>query len=170
MQGLSCARKRSPRRPRVRRCLLKGCEHRFHPRHPKQRYCGAQCRKAARKWSRWKAQQRYRATPSGKTKRTDQSRRYRERVKTRKPPEPEADNEVARVVTPEDFFRTILRSARLLRAVHAAAAKSLAALLFARLPAGNGARSGMGAPLEAGADLKPEILIPRLGRPYIQAV
>jgi hypothetical protein len=34
--------------------------------------------------ARWKAQQRYRATKSGKEKRTDQSRRYRERIKSRK--------------------------------------------------------------------------------------
>ena len=86
-----------PAGARARHCLLKGCEQPFHPRQANQRYCSSACRKAARRWSRWKAQQRYRATPSGKAKRTDQSRRYRERIKTRKPPEPEADNEAARV-------------------------------------------------------------------------
>ena len=40
-----------------------------------------ECRKAARAWSRWKAQQSYRATAAGKQKRNGQSRRYRERVK-----------------------------------------------------------------------------------------
>lgn len=168
MQGLSCTRKRSPRRPRVRRCLLKGCEHRFHPRHPNQRYCGAECRKAARKWSRWKAQQRYRATPSGKTKRTDQSRRYRERVKSHKPTDPEADNDGARVITPEHFFRARLRPTGLLRGIHTPAAKSLAALLLGRLPTRNAARPRTGTPLETSADLKLEILIRRRGWPYIQ--
>ena len=82
--------KRSARRLRTRRCLLKGCERRFHPHQVCQRYCGERCRKAARQWSRWKAQQRYRATTAGKQKRNGQSQRYREHVKSRKPPEPEA--------------------------------------------------------------------------------
>ena len=88
-------RRRPSARPRARCCLLKGCEQRFHPRQSNQRYCSAECRKAARKWSRWKAQQRYRATKAGKAKRTDQSRRYRERVKSRKPAAPDADTEAA---------------------------------------------------------------------------
>ena len=41
--------------------------------------------------------------------RTDgQSLRYRERVKSRKPPEPEAVNDPARVFTTEHFFRSLL--------------------------------------------------------------
>jgi hypothetical protein len=146
-------RKRSARRPRERCCLLKGCDQSFQPRQPTQRYCSAECRKAARKWSRWKAQQRYRATNSGKAKRTDQSRRYRERIKSRKPPEPEADNDAARVITPEHFFRADVRPTGLLRRIHAAAAKPLAALLLARLPTCDGARPRTGASVEAGADL-----------------
>jgi hypothetical protein len=158
-------RKPPVRRPRARCCLLKGCGQRFHPRQANQRYCSAACQESARKWSRWKAQQRYRATNSGKAKRTDQSRRYRERVKSRKPPEPEANNEAARVITPEDFFRSFLRSAWLLRRIHTPPAKSFAALLLARLPARHRARSRAGAPLETGANLKPEILIRKRGCP-----
>ena len=146
-------RKQSARRPRARCCLLKGCDQFFHPQQSTQRYCSAKCRKAARKWSRWKAQQRYRATKSGKAKRTDQSRRYRERVKSRKPTAPEADNETARVITLEHFFRSFLRPARLLRGVRMPAAKSLAALLLAGMPARDGAHSGTGAALETGAHL-----------------
>ena len=112
-------RKRLARRPRTRRCLLKGCEQRFHPRQARQRYCSEGCRKAARKWSRWKAQQRYRATAAGQQKRNGQSRRYRERVKNRKPAEPEAVNEAARVITTEHFFRAWLRPAGLLRELRA---------------------------------------------------
>src|SRR5438270_1314672 len=93
--------KRSARQPRTRRCLLKGCEQRFHPRQARQRYCSEGCREAARKWSRWKAQQTYRATTTGKEKRNGQSRRYRERVKSRKPAESEAAAEPARVITTE---------------------------------------------------------------------
>jgi hypothetical protein len=133
-------RKRSGRRPRARHCLLKGCEQRYHPQTANQRYCSAECQKAARKWSRWKGQQRYRATKSGKAKRADQSQRYRQRIKSHKPAEPKPDSETARVITPEHFFRSFLRSTRLLRGIHTAAAKSLAALLLARLSPCHGAR------------------------------
>ena len=101
-------RRRLPRRPRMRCCLLKGCEQRFHPRRGRQRYCSEECRKAARKWDRWKAQQRYRETAAGKQKRNGQSRRYRERVKSRKPPEPKAVNDPARVIPTEHFFRSFV--------------------------------------------------------------
>jgi hypothetical protein len=107
-------RRRLPRRPRMRRCLLKGCEERFAPRQARQRYCSEACREAAREWSQWKAQERYRATRAGKQQRNGQSQRYRERVKSRKPPEPEAVHEAARVITTEHFFRSLLRPAWLL--------------------------------------------------------
>ena len=42
-----------------------------------------------------------------KQKRNGQSQRYRERVKSRKPPEPEAVNEPARVITTRTFFSII---------------------------------------------------------------
>jgi hypothetical protein len=145
-------RRQCARRPRMRRCLLKGCEERFHPRQARQRYCSARCREAARRWSRWKAQQRYRETRAGKQKRNGQSRRHRERVRSRKPPEPEAVGEAARVIT-KNFFRGMLRPARLLRKIRARAAKSLTTLLQAGVPACTGTRPGAGAVLETGADL-----------------
>ena len=146
-------RKRVARRPRRRRCLLRGCEQRYHPRQARQRYCSEGCRKAARKWSRWKAQQRYRATRAGQQKRNGQSRSYRERVKSRKSSEPEAVDEAARVITTQHFFRSLLRPAGVLRALRAPAAKSFAAFLFAPVPAGAGTGGGAGAALEGGADL-----------------
>ena len=97
-------RKRPVRRPRARRCLLKGCERRFHPEHARQHYCSGDCREAARQWSEWKARRKYRATAAGKRKRNGQSQRYRKRVKERKPPEKEAVSEAARVIT-KKFFR-----------------------------------------------------------------
>ena len=103
-------RKRPTRRPRTRGCLLKGCNRRFHPREARERYCSQQCRQAARQWSRWKAQRSYRATAAGKEKRNGQSRRYRERVRKR---QQQAAPEAARVIT-KDFFRPLLRPARLL--------------------------------------------------------
>jgi hypothetical protein len=146
-------RKRRTRKPRPRWCLLKGCEQRFHPRQARQRYCSDHCREKARRWSRWKAQQRYRETAAGQRKRNGQSQRYRERVKSRKPPEPEAVSDTARVITQDHFFRADLRPARLLRAVRAPAAKSFTALLFARLPARGGTSAGAGTALETGAHL-----------------
>lgn len=135
-------RKGPVRRPRARRCLLKGCEQRFHPRHARQRYCSEPCRAAAREWAEWKAQQTYRATAAGKRKRNGQSQRYRQRVKQRKPRQKEVVAEAARVI-PKKFFRGLLRPARLLRVLHAFAAIAAAALLFACLPACHG--TGVGA-------------------------
>ena len=129
--------------PRARRCLLKGCERRFRPRQAHQRYCGGECRKAARAWSRWKAQQKYRDTAPGKQKRNGQSRRHRERVRIRKTPTEEAVPDAARVITTacgKVFFRCLLRPARLLRMFRAPAAIAAATLLFAAMPACDGAR------------------------------
>ena len=142
-----------PYQPRKRRCLLKKCEQKYHPRHRQQRYCSARCREQARKWSRWKAQQRYRETAAGRQKRNHQSRRYRERVKHRKPEHPKPVNETARVITDEHFFRTHLRPAGVLRVFRVAPAKPFAALLFARLPTRLGACSGARAALETDAHL-----------------
>lgn len=152
------------RRPRTRGCLLKGCERRFRPQRSGQRYCSSECGQAARRWSRWKAQQSYRETAAGKEKRNGQSRRYRERVRNREQTAPEeAVAEPARVIT-QNFFRPLLRSAGLLRGLRAAAAIALPALLFARVPARHGtslaARAAL-APCSATAmeDLSP--LCPR---------
>ena len=125
----------SGRRPRTRCCLLKGCERRFCPQRAGQHYCSDECRRAARQWSRWKAQQSYRATAAGKDKRNGQSRRYRQRVRNRPPATPkEAVPEAARVITP-NFFRPLLRPSWLLRGIRSAAALAPPALLFARMPA-----------------------------------
>ena len=163
-------RRRLPRRPRMRCCLLKGCEERFHPGQAGQRYCSGECREAAREWSRWKAQQRYRATRACKQRRNGQSRRYRERVKSRKPAEPEGVPEAARVITTGHFFRPFVRPAGLLCGIRAWAAKSFTTLLLGRVPASDGARPGTGAVLETGARFNPEILIGWRRWAYIQPV
>ena len=145
--------KRWARRPRMRLCLLKGCEQRFHPRHFRQRYCSEGCRREARKWSRWKAQHQYRATRAGKQKRNSQSQRYRERVRSRKPPEPEAVDEAARVITKKFFRGRLLRPARLLQRLCARATKSFATLLFSRLSACAGTSPRAGTALERSTHL-----------------
>jgi hypothetical protein len=68
-----------PWHPCCRRCLLKGCERWFLPSRPQARYCSTACQHAARRWRRWHASQRYRATTHGKQRRRDQARRYRSR-------------------------------------------------------------------------------------------
>jgi hypothetical protein len=67
------------RRPRCRRCLLKGCEQRFRPSRPQSRYCSDPCQHQARRWRRWRAGQKYRASQQGKERRRHQSQRGRER-------------------------------------------------------------------------------------------
>ena len=140
--------------PRARRCLLKGCERRFRPACARQRYCSDECRAAARAWSEWKAQQAYRATAAGKAKRNAQNRRYRERLQERKPPVEETVPEVARVI-PSQFFRRLLRPARLLRRLRALVAVTAAAVLLPGLPARAGARLGARAALAATIRLAP---------------
>ena len=51
------------RRPRQRRCLLKGCEKPFRPTHPQARYCSPECRAAARRWRRQTSQPAVSAEP-----------------------------------------------------------------------------------------------------------
>lgn len=73
--------------PCCRQCLLKGCERWFLPRKPQARFCGPDCRIAARRWRRWLAGQYYRATPNGKEHRRGQSRRYYTRRQLTAPPQ-----------------------------------------------------------------------------------
>jgi hypothetical protein len=68
---------------RPRRCLLKNCEQWFRPSHPRCRYCCAACREAARRWRRWRAQQKYRASRNGRDHRQQQAHRYRQRCQSR---------------------------------------------------------------------------------------
>ena len=156
----------TPRRqPRMRRCLLKGCKKRYRPRRARQRYCSPECGEAARVWRRWKAQQRYRATAAGHEKRNGQSRRYRERVRSRKAPEPEAVSEAARVITPEYFFRFIAATGRAATSDSLTQRRSpLQRFCSHACRTRAGACPGTGAALETGARLNPEILIRRRRR------
>jgi hypothetical protein len=70
-------------RPRRRSCLLKGCERPFVPSHPQARYCSVACQAGARRWRRWRACRIYRGSDQGQTRRREQSRRYRERLRQR---------------------------------------------------------------------------------------
>ncbi len=69
--------------PRRRWCLLKGCTEWFRPVHPLRRYCSGACQRAARRWTRWRANRRYRRSEQGKACRREQCRRRRERCRER---------------------------------------------------------------------------------------
>ena len=77
-------RDRRASRPRKRRCLLKGCGRLFEPQRAQARYCGAECRRAAKRWRDSKSRRRYRKKESGRRKRREQSRRHRRRQQERK--------------------------------------------------------------------------------------
>ena len=163
--------KRPRRRPRGRQCLLKGCERWFRPRRARERYCSPECRERARKWSHWTAQQKYRATAAGKKKRNSQSRRHRERVRNRQPATSEEVLPQAARVIAQNFFRSLLRPARLLPRVRHRAPVARPTILFARVPARHGAGLATRTPLAArpaaavaevssrGGD-RPDVLIP----------
>lgn len=97
-------RRCSSRHPRTRACLLKGCPRRFRPQHALQRYCSPVCWRAALAWSKWKAQQRYRAKESAKKNRKEQCQRRRDRIKSRKKQGLEASAGAARVIVKKLFF------------------------------------------------------------------
>jgi hypothetical protein len=93
----------SRRWPRTRLCLLKGCGRHFRPRRWRQRYCSDRCWQEALVWSRWKQQQKYRATERGKKRRNAQCRRNRQRVKIRMKDAAEATGGLARVISHKHF-------------------------------------------------------------------
>jgi len=94
----------SPRRwARTRLCLLKGCGQHFRPRRWRQRYCSDRCWQQALVWSRWKQQQKYRASEAGKKRRNAQCHRNRERVKHRTKNGSKAIADVARVISGKHF-------------------------------------------------------------------
>jgi hypothetical protein len=137
-------KRRLCRKGRMRRCLLKGCDRRYHPVHPLQHYCSETCRRKAKKWRRWKDQQKYRATEPGKKKRQEQCQRRRERLKKAAS---DAAAKVARV-SPIKFFRPLLRPPRMPRKIPKNPTFSPATFLFAPMPARVGAGFGKRTPLE----------------------
>ena len=56
----------------------------FEPQRAQARYCGAECRRAAKRWRDSKSRRRYRKKESGRRKRREQSRRHRRRQQERK--------------------------------------------------------------------------------------
>jgi hypothetical protein len=84
--------------------LLKGCGRHFRPRRWRQRYCSNPCWQEALAWSRWKQQQKYRATAAGKRCRNAQCRRHRQRVKIKMKEAPESTAGLGRVISHKHFI------------------------------------------------------------------
>ena len=94
----------SRRWPRTRLCMLKGCGRHFRPRRWRQRYCSNPCWQEALAWSRWKQQQKYRATAAGKRCRNAQCRRHRQRVKIKMKEAPGSTAGLGRVISHKHFI------------------------------------------------------------------
>ena len=103
---LSRCRQGSGPSRRARRCLLKGCERWFTPAYPQARYCNEECRRAAERWRRVQASRRYRASPTGRERRREQNRQYRQRrrAKTSVPKDEHKTREGKRPACPSENF------------------------------------------------------------------
>jgi hypothetical protein len=141
-------RRRVRRRPRRRECLLKGCEQRFRPEHPLERYCSDACRAAARAWQQWKARLKYRRSEGGKKKRKVQSQRYRDRNTQKLAESVQNVEKPARGSSEATFFRWKLRPSRLLRNLPTKQALADATVLRRSVSARPGACFGARATLE----------------------
>lgn len=67
------------KRPPVVPAGASACGCCFRPNCARSCYCSDKCRGEARRWTLWKAQQRYRSTENGRAHRREQSRRRRQR-------------------------------------------------------------------------------------------
>jgi hypothetical protein len=143
-------RKGTPRKrsARMRQCLLKGCETRFRPARAGARYCGEECRRKARQWSQWKSRQRYRKSEQGRRKRRESHARYRKKPGARPVRGARGSSPSARR---KKFFRSNVRSSRLLREILAEPAIAAAAVLQLWLPPRDGAGLGTGGAVEIAA-------------------
>ena len=101
-------RKRMARRPRMRRCLLKGCEQRFHPRQARQRYCSAKLPGGGAEMVAVEGAATIPGDGSGPSRNgTGKAGVTGSASKAGNAPEPETVSEAARVITTEHFFRAI---------------------------------------------------------------
>ena len=71
----------SPRRPRPRMCLRKGCGQKYQPRRPNQRYCQEpECLRLLRRWQAARRQAKRRQDEAVKAKQAQAQRARRQRV------------------------------------------------------------------------------------------
>jgi hypothetical protein len=78
-----CCRRTSPRRPRTRICLRKGCGCKYQPRCWNQRYCqDPECQREVRRWQAARRQARRRLDEAAKAQHAEAQRARRERSKS----------------------------------------------------------------------------------------
>lgn len=76
-----CRHRTSPRRPRVRICLRKGCGRKYLPRRWNQRYCqDPECRRQVRRWQAARRQARRRQDDAAKAQHAEAQRARRQRA------------------------------------------------------------------------------------------
>lgn len=85
-----CRRRTSPRRPRARICLRKGCGHKYQPRRWNQRYCQErECLRLLRRWQAARRQAKRRQDDAAKSQHAQAQRARRQRA-TSSPEAPKA--------------------------------------------------------------------------------
>jgi len=104
------------RRPRPRICLRKGCGRKYLPRRWNQRYCqDPECLREVRRWLAARRQAKRRQDPGVKAQQALAQKQRRQRAKVAPKAMANPDVAPARGHAAENFFRALLRSARLLR-------------------------------------------------------
>jgi hypothetical protein len=96
----------SPRRPRARMCLRKGCGHKYQPRCWNQRYCQApECQRQVRRWQAARRQARRRLDAAAKAQHAEAQRLRRQRAKAASQTAKPAEVAATRGHVAEFFFR-----------------------------------------------------------------
>lgn len=102
----NCRRCSSPRRPRARLCLRKGCGRKYTPKRWNQRYCqDAECLRLIRRWQAAQRQARRRQDAAAKAQHAEAQRVRRRRAKSapqppKKPEVAEARGHAAKIISP----------------------------------------------------------------------
>jgi hypothetical protein len=77
----TCRCPTSPRRPRTRICLRKGCGRKYQPRRPNQRYCQEpECLRLLRRWQAARRQAKRRQDEAAKSQHAQAQRAHRQRA------------------------------------------------------------------------------------------
>jgi hypothetical protein len=101
-----CRRRTSPRRPRARLCLRKGCGCKYQPRRWNQRYCqDPECLREVRRWQAARRQARRRQDDAAKTQHAEAEHARRQRAPSlpQAPQDPEvtpARGHAAKIILP----------------------------------------------------------------------
>jgi hypothetical protein len=100
-----CRRLTSPRRPRARMCLRKGCGRKYQPRCWNQRYCqDPACQRQVRRWQAARRQARRRLDAAAKAQHAQAQRLRRQRAKAESQTPKPAEVAAARGHAAEIFF------------------------------------------------------------------